>query len=261
MKQTSKIVLPLRRSCAVSITAALLLLAGIAPAQTPQRPSREQRLQQREEARRLQHGSVQTSGTASLANAQAPRYREVKLEEPAVLRLEPVDDKPLHRGRPMQFRLLLEGAPKPINMFSARIDYTSGTLLFDKVARTREGYLINVSDAQQWEDSYESRNIAGVSLLGATEGELARFEFIVPEDAPDRVSIRLSDHPVIPEKLAHDDQSTTLDFQRTLDFRRTTAMPVITPGKDDPPRVFPKEPRRPVRPQPPTTGRRGPAGS
>lgn len=172
--------------------------------------------------------SAQEAAAPAAAPARITRgsqYERVPLEKPVALKLVPMDSHPLVRGELMTFRLVLEGAPKPITMFSARIAYTSGTLELENF-RQAPKYIVDVTPAIALEPGRAAHNIGGISLAGITEGELARLTFRVPKDAPDTIRIEMMDHPLLREGLAHDEGERLLDFERRLDATATAELKV-----------------------------------
>jgi hypothetical protein len=165
-------------------------------------------------------------------------YEMIPLDPPATLSTIPLVDGPLLRGEPMKFSLQVDGAPRPISMWSGRLDYTTTTLTFVSAENMGQDAraAVAVSEPYQLFPGWESRSIAGISLNGWPNGEIAQFTFEVKKQAPDSGSVRLGDHPFIKEKLAHDDSDAfkTFDYQRVLDFSKTMNLPVEDVSAENP---------------------------
>ncbi len=188
--------------------------------------------------------------SAQLANSAQDPYEKVELETPAKVSLRRIQEGPLLRGQPIQFAIEFEGAPKPINMWSARIEYTSPSLTFENLyARGKKNEVaVVISDPVVFRDSgLTMRAVSGLSLGGWEDGEVVRLTFNVKEDAPDTASIFLKRHPTVREGLAHDDQKAykTYDYERELVNVETEKMPVVDVSEEHPPREMPTpEPRQ-----------------
>lgn len=175
--------------------------------------------------------------------SRSTNYEKVSLEKPARLTLAPAVDGPLLRGQPMQFVISLSGAPKPINMWSARIDYTTGTLTFQSLRTPgkENEVAVVISDPYSLKPGIESRSLAGISLPGWQDAEMVQLMFMVSPDAPAEGTLELQPHPTIREGLAHDSVSEgkTYDFERVLDSARCRAMKVVDVSEEHQPYEFP----------------------
>lgn len=178
------------------------------------------------------------------ASAQASATEMVELDPPAILELVPVFDGPLLRGEEMQFSLRISGAPKPINIWSVRVDYTTETLILHKVLPVGpEGdQAVAVSDPYKMRKGFESRSLAGMSISGRGDGEVARLVFKVKKTAPAQAHMALGNHPVVREKMAHDDKHKrkTYDYKRRLVFDKVKKLPVADVSAEWPPYEFPE---------------------
>lgn len=186
---------------------------------------------------------VAVFAVSSAALAERTNYRKVALDEPAVMRITPVQDGPLLRGERYQFDIELEGVPEPINMWSCRIEYTSPTLRLETLyapGKEHENAVV-ISDPYVLNEGWESRSISGVSLPGWADGKLLTLTFVVPEDAPGRSTIRLDEHPSVPEGLAHDSRQTrmTYDYERVFDSDKTKKMKVEDVSEEHQPYAIP----------------------
>lgn len=170
---------------------------------------------------------------------QARKGREtVELDPPAVMKIAPMVAKPLQRGEEMPFSLTISGAPERINMWSARIDYTSDTLNFKSLytGGDERQTAVVISDPIPVADGWETRQMSGISLPGWADGEVVRLTFEVREDAPETASIRLFPHPTVEEGLAHDStaRGVTIEYSRELDDSATQDMQVTDVTEDNP---------------------------
>lgn len=170
-------------------------------------------------------------------------YERVDLSPPARIEIKPVAI-PIASGRQNDFVIDVSGAPRPINMWSLRVDYTSPTLTY--LGARAEGpdneVIVAVSDPFQAVPGYESRSLSGVSLPGWTDGALVRLTFQVPPGAEGKpASVRLADHPHVREKLAHDSprEGKTYEYSRVLVDQRTRRLAITAPGPDATPAPTP----------------------
>ncbi len=170
-------------------------------------------------------------------------YERVDLSPPARIEIKPMAD-PIPSGRQTDFVIDLSGAPRPVNMWSLRVDYTSPTLTY--MGARAEGpdneVIVAVSDPYQAIPGYESRSLSGVSLPGWMDGPVVRLTFQVPPDAEGRpASVRLADHPHVREKLAHDSprEGKTYEYSRILVDQRSRRLSITAPGPDDTPAPTP----------------------
>lgn len=154
----------------------------------------------------------------------------VKLDKPVRLRLEPVDGDQLGRSGASRVRVMLEGAPKPINMFSFAVEYTTDTLTFSRQLRAAEGYLVTIAPPRHGENGMDVLWISGIALQGIQDGELMMMEFTVAPKG-DRAALRLVDHPALNEKLSHDDVQTTFEYERVLDSAPVSNLKLVDRDK------------------------------
>ncbi len=197
------------------------------PKAIPQRDIIELDLAPKESVEHQKHSPQQ------VVPQQAPGTRITFFEgTPPTMKLVPKAEGPLKRGGKMQYSLTFSEVPKPINMFSLRIDYTTPSLTFGGIVRQGNGYQVVVSDPYQWREDFASISMAGIALDGITQGELAIIEFDVKADAKETGTIELDDHPMIIEKLAHDENMNTIEFGRVFDNSKTQDIAIVDAGEE-----------------------------
>lgn len=189
-----------------------------------------------------------------IQNAQGQSFQRmtpetVELDPPARMVVKKSIDADLLGDSPMHFSILAENIPQPVHMWSVQIQYTSPTLRFERVAsQLIEGEMVvNVSEPVNMEEAgWAKQNLAGIALDGWKAGELIRLQFYVDGKSSEKATLRLAPHPIAVEGLAHEDLESrrTLIYERRLDSKATTEMPVVPRDEDTPAHQFPERERR-----------------
>ncbi len=179
-------------------------------------------------------------------DSQIPRmrgniYEKVELEKPVQFIIQPLASSTLIPGEEKQFKISFSGAPKPIHMFSSRIEYTSPSLSLSwlKPSVQKVGQSIVISDPYVLEEDSGliCRSISGISLEGWEDGDLLFLGFSVPSLAENEGSMRIAPHPAIREGLAHDslEEYRTYDYERQFVYDECLKMPVLQNSDAVPP--------------------------
>lgn len=168
------------------------------------------------------------------------RQEKVELDPPAVVRIVKDADRNLEEDSFMAFSIHVEGLPEVANMWSLQVQFTSPTLQYERtLSREIHGEMLYAigEPSNSKEEGWAVQNIAGISLPGWPDGELLKLLYRVNGSEGDIANIRLVNHPITPEGLAHEslEKRTIYEYNRVFDFSATTGMKIHPPDPDLPP--------------------------